>query len=174
MRTRYAVVACAVLALAPQIGAAQAPAPAIPDAMPFDIPYGTPITLDQAHKAIMAASEEATKRRWKMAISVTDPSGNLVAHATLDGTQYGSIPIAQAKARSAAMLRRPSKLLADAINGGSPATLSLLGLFGGGASEGGLPIIVDGKLIGAIGVSGGTAPQDGVIAKAGIDALAAR
>ena len=179
MTTRFVLAAIAAVALSAPIAQAQAPAPAspapaapgIPDAMPFDIPYGTPINLDTAHKAIAAAAAEARKRNWKMSISVVDPSGNLVAHATLDGTQYGSIAISQAKARTAALLRRPTKLLADAVNGGSPATLSLLGLFAGAASEGGLPIVTDGKLVGAIGVSGGTAPQDGVVAKAGLDAI---
>ena len=163
----------AQLALAQAPAAPAAPAP-IPDAMPFDIPYGAPITLDQAHKAIGAAADDAKKRNWKMAITVVDPSGNLIAHATLDNTQYASIPIAQSKARTAAMLRRSTLLIANAVNSGSPATLSLLGLFAGAASEGGLPIVVDGKLIVAIGVSGGTGGQDGVIAKAGMDALTAK
>ena len=110
----------------------------------------------------MAAATEAKKRNWKMAIAVVGPAGQLVAHATIDGTQYESIEIAQAKARTAALFRRPNKLLADAINGGTPATLSLLALTHGVASEGGFPIVMDGKLIGAIGASGGTAPQDGV------------
>ena len=159
-------------AAAPPAGAPSAAA-AIPDAMPFNIPYGQPIDLDQAHKVIAAAAADAKKRNWKVAISVVGPSGNLVAHATMDDTQYASIPIAQAKARTSATLRRPSKALADAINGGSPATLSLIGLFDGAASEGGLPSIVDGKLIGAIGVSGATGAQDGVIAKVGLDAAIA-
>jgi len=106
-----------------------------------------------------------------MAIAVVGPAGQLIAHATLDGTQYASIEIAQAKARSAALYRRPSKAFADAINGGTPATLSLLALTHGAASEGGFPIVVDGKLIGAIGASGGIATQDGVTAKAGLDAV---
>ena len=87
---------------------------------------------------------------------------------------YASIDIAQAKARTAALFRRPTKLLADGINGGTPATLSLLALSHGAASEGGFPIVVDGKLIGAIGASGGTAPQDGAVAKVGLDAVTAR
>ena len=142
--------------------------------MPFDIPYGMNIGLDQAHKALTAAAAEAKKHNWKMSLTVVDTAGNLVAHATMDGTQYGSIAISQGKARTAALFRRPSKVFADGINGGSPATLSLLALNQGAASEGGLPIIVDGKLIGAIGVSGGTAPQDGVVAKAGLDAASAK
>jgi uncharacterized protein GlcG (DUF336 family) len=183
MLKSLALATIAAALLAPQHAHAQAPAtppaspaaPApIPDAMPFDIPYGAPINLEQAHKAIAAAAADAQKRNWKMAIAVVDPSGNLIAHATLDNTQYASIAISQAKARTAAMLRRSTLLLANAVNSGSPATLSLLGLFAGAASEGGLPIVVDGKLIGAIGVSGGTGGQDGVIAKVGMDALTAK
>jgi glc operon protein GlcG len=146
---------------------------AVPEAMPFDIPYGTPIDLAAAQKAIAAAEAEAKKHNWKMAIAVVGPAGQLVAHATLDGTQYASIEIAQAKARSAALYRRPSKAFADVINGGTPATLSILALTHGVASEGGFPIVVDGKLIGAIGASGGIATQDGVTAKAGLDAVTA-
>ncbi len=152
-----------------------APAPAVPEAMPFDIPYGTPISMDDAHKAIMGAVAEAKKHNWKMSISVVDPAGNLLAHATMDGTQYASIPISQAKARTAALFRRPSKVFQDAINGangpGTPGTLSLLALNGGAASEGGFPIVKDGKLIGAIGASGGIATQDGMTAKGGLIAL---
>jgi glc operon protein GlcG len=141
--------------------------------MPFDIPYGTPIVLETAQKAIMAAESEAKKHNWKMAIAVVDPAGQLIAHATMDGTQYGSIEFAQAKARTAAGLRRPSKAFGDAINGGAPSALSIIILERGGAAEGGFPIVVDGKLIGAIGVSGGLATQDGVAAKAGLDAVTA-
>ena len=155
----------------PAAPAAVVPAapPAVPEAMPFDIPYGTPISMEMAHKAIMAAAEEAKKHNWKMAITVVDPNGNLVAHATMDGTQYASIPIAQAKARTAAQYRRPSKVFEDAVNaGGRPSVLSLMVLTGGAASEGGFPIVVDGKLIGAIGASGGIASQDAVTARAGL------
>jgi glc operon protein GlcG len=157
---------------------AQAPAapPAqVPEAMPFDIPYGVPITMDQAHKAILAAVNEAKKHNWKMSISVVDPAGNLVAHATMDGTQYASIPISQAKARTAALFRRPSGVFQTAINtNGTPSTLSLLGMTGAVASEGGFPIVVDGKLIGAIGASGGIFTQDAVTAKAGLEAAEAK
>jgi glc operon protein GlcG len=149
---------------------AGAPAP-VPEAMPNDIPYGAPVGVEMAEKAITAAAAEARKHNWKMSISVVDPSGNLIAHHTMDGTQYASIAISQAKARTAALYRRPSKALADGINGGSPGTLSLLALSAGAASEGGFPIVVNGKLIGAIGASGGFASQDGVTAKAGLTAL---
>lgn len=155
---------------------AQAPAPAaapapVPEVMPFDIPYGTPISMDTAHKAIMAAAEEARKHNWKMSISVVDPAGNLVAHATMDGTQYASITISQAKARTAALYRRPSGLFQTSVNGGTPSALGLLALTGGAPSEGGFPIVVDGKLIGAIGASGGIFTQDAATAKAGLAAL---
>jgi uncharacterized protein GlcG (DUF336 family) len=151
---------------------AQAPAP-VPEAMPFDIPYGTPIALDTAQKAIIAAETEAKKHNWKMAIAVVDPAGQLIAHATMDDTQHGSIEFAQAKARTAAAFRRSSKAFADAINGGSPSELTTMILERGGAVEGGFPIVVDGKLIGAIGASGGLGAQDGVTAKAGLDAVTA-
>jgi uncharacterized protein GlcG (DUF336 family) len=154
---------------------AQTPAPAVPEAMPFDIPYGTPIDMDEAHKGIMAAVTEAKMHNWKMAVSVVDPSGNLIAHATMDGTQIASIAIAQAKARTAALFRRPSKLFQDGVNGANgppiPGILGLLAISGGVASEGGYPIVKDGKLIGAIGASGGIATQDGMTARAGLTAV---
>jgi glc operon protein GlcG len=158
-----------------QAPAAPAAAPAIPEAMPFDIPYGAPIGLDDAEKAIMAAVAEARKHNWKMSITVVDPSGYVIAHATMDGTQYASIKISDAKARTAALFRRSSKLFADGINGANgaptPATLSLLALNQGAASEGGYPIVKDGKLIGAIGASGGIATQDGATSRAGLAGL---
>jgi uncharacterized protein GlcG (DUF336 family) len=152
---------------------AQAPAPApVPEAMPFDIPYGTPITVEQAQTAITAAMTEAKKHNWKMSISIVDPGGNLIAHATMNGTQYASISISQAKARTAALFRRASGVFQGAINtGGSPSSLSLLALNGGVASEGGFPIVIDGKLVGAIGASGGIFTQDAVTAKAGLQAV---
>lgn len=155
----------------PVSGTPAAAAP-VPEAMPFDIPYGTPINLDQAHKAITAAVDEAKKHNWKMSISIVDPSGNLIAHATMDGTQYASIEISQAKARTAAQFRRPSGAFQAAINtGGSPSSLGLLALTRGAPSEGGFPIVVDGKLTGAIGASGGIFTQDAVTAKAGLEAV---
>ncbi len=182
MRALVANVAAAVIAglfVAPA-GHAQAPAPTaspapdvVPEAMPFDIPYGTPITLDQAQTVITAAMAEARKHNWKMSISVADPAGFLVAHATMDGTQYGSTEVSQAKARTSALYRRPSGVFQTAVNtGGAPSALSILMLTRAVASEGGFPIVVDGKLIGAIGASGGIFTQDAVVAKAGLAALA--
>jgi uncharacterized protein GlcG (DUF336 family) len=179
MRITTAIIASAVAAVtigAAPLAHAQAPAAApapVPEVMPFDIPYGAPISLDQANKAITAAAAEAKKHNWKMAITVVDPAGNVVAHATMDGTQYASIPIAQAKARTSALFRRASGVFQTAINtGGSPSSLSLLALAGGAASEGGFPIVIDGKLVGAIGASGGIFTQDAVTAKAGLEAVA--
>jgi glc operon protein GlcG len=153
---------------------AQAPA-AVPEAMPFDIPYGTSIGLEQATKLIEAAEVEAKKHNWKMDIAVVGPSGDLVAFARMDGAQFASIDIAQDKARASARFRRPTKVFADAINGNpaaappaspSPATGTLRGVVG---SEGGFPLVEGGKLIGAIGCSGGLAAQDGVTCKAAAD-----
>jgi glc operon protein GlcG len=174
MRIIAAIVATTLVAV--PLAYAQAPAPAaapapVPEVMPFDIPYGTPVSLETAQKAIMAAAAEAKKHNWKMSIAVVDPAGNLIAHATMDGTQYASIAISQAKARTAALFRRPSGTFQAAINGGTPNALSLLALSGGVASEGGFPIVVDGKLVGAIGCSGGIFTQDAATAKAGLAAL---
>jgi uncharacterized protein GlcG (DUF336 family) len=183
MRITGAVIAAAIFSAvataAPRVHAqAQTPAPAtpaapaaVPEAMPFDIPYGVPINLDQADQVIKAAIAEAKKHNWKMSISVVDPAGFLVAHATMDGTQYGSVQVSQAKARTAALFRRNSDVFQTAVNGGRPSVLTILTLNGGVASEGGFPIVIDGKLIGAIGASGGISTQDAVTAKAGLEAL---
>ena len=168
---RIAAAIAAMMLSAIPLARAQTP-PTVPETMPFDIPYGTPVNLEHAQKAIAAAVAEARTHNWKMAIAVVDPAGNTIALATMDGTQYASIAIAQAKARTAAMFRRPSGVFQAGINtGGSPSTLSLLALTGGVASEGGFPIVSDGKLTGAIGASGGIFTQDAVTAKAGLAAL---
>jgi uncharacterized protein GlcG (DUF336 family) len=172
--SRHAIFLTLAVALAAPLTAAQvrAQAPAaVPEQMPFDIPYGASIGLGAAQTAIMASINEAKKHNWKMAVTVVGPDGQLIAHATMDGTQYASIDISQAKARTAALFRRPSKAFADSINGGAPGGLSLMLMERSVASEGGFPIIVDGKLIGAIGASGGIATQDGATAKAGLDAV---
>jgi glc operon protein GlcG len=149
--------------------ATPAPAPApIPDVMPFDIPIGTPITLDHAKQVAAAAVAEAKKRNWKMAITIVEPTGDLVYFEKLDGTQYASGTISQGKARAAATYRRQTKVFQDLVNSGQPYLLSLPGVV---ASEGGIPLVENGKLIGAIGVSGGTSPQDGVVSKAGADTV---
>jgi uncharacterized protein GlcG (DUF336 family) len=130
--------------------------------------YGNPITLEQAKKAMDAAEAEAKKNNWLMAIAIVSPSGDLVYFRKLDGTQYASIQIAQHKAKAAATFRRPTKVFQDGLAAGNHFLLTLDGVI---ASEGGVPIIADGKLIGAIGASGGTGQQDGVVATAGAGAL---
>lgn len=171
MRIATAIIATTLFAV--PLAHAQTPAPAaapapVPEVMPFDIPYGMAINLEQAQKAIAASEAEAKKHNWKMAITVVDPAGNLIAAATMDGTQYASIAISQGKARTAALFRRPSGAFQTAVNNGGANALSLLALSGGVASEGGFPIVVDGKLVGAIGASGGIFTQDAVTAKAGL------
>ena len=149
--------------------AAQAPAPAsVPDVMPFDIPYGAPISLERAKQIGDAAVAEAKKRNWKMVIVIVEPTGDLVYFQKMDGTQYASIKIAPGKAQTAARYRRPSKAFNEQMETGHPYVATLDGVV---ASEGGVPIVENGKLIGAIGVSGGAPPQDGVVAKAGLDAM---
>ena len=132
--------------------------------------YGTPITLDQAKKAMAGAEAEAKKNGWPVVIVILDSGGNLVMLQRLDNAQWGSIDIAKDKARSAVALRRPTKVFQDLIAQGG-ANLRLLNLSGASLLEGGIPIMADGKVIGSIGVSGVTGPQDSQIAQAGVDAL---
>jgi glc operon protein GlcG len=135
--------------------------------------YGPNITIDQAKKALAAAEADARGKGWPMAIAVVDNAGMLVAFVKLDNTQNGSVLIAQDKAASSAMLRRPTKTIQDGVAGGG-AGLRFLALRHAVPIEGGLPLMVDGKIVGAIGVSGMASDQDGVIAKTGADALAAK
>jgi len=132
-------------------------------------PYGAAITLDQAKKVMMGAEAEAKKNNWPVVIVVLDSGGNLVMLQRLDNTQWGSIDIAREKARSAVALRRPTKVFQDLIAQGG-ANLRLLTI-GYSVLEGGIPIVVDGKIIGSVGVSGVTSQQDAQIGQAGIDAL---
>jgi len=133
-------------------------------------PYGPSIGADEAKKMAALSVAEARKNNFKMAIAVVDISGDLVYFEKMDGTQAASVQIAQDKARSAARFKRPTKALQDALAAGG-AGLRLLALQGAVPVEGGLPIIVDGKIVGAIGASGGTSEQDGQTAKAGADSV---
>jgi glc operon protein GlcG len=130
--------------------------------------YGPQVNLEMAKKMAAAAVVEAKKNGWPVAIAIVDNHGGLVYFEMLDDTQTASANIAIEKARTSAMFRRPTKVLEDAIAGGRVA---VLGLPGATPIEGGLPIIVGGKVSGAIGVSGVTSQQDGQVAKAGLDAL---
>lgn len=158
-----------LLATAALLGAAlpahaQAPAaPAVPQ-------YGSNVNHEQARRALAAAIADARRLNIPMAVAVVDTAGLLVAFERMDNTQTGSVAVAQDKAVSAAMFRRPTKVFQDAVAGGG-AGLRILTLRGANAVEGGLPLVVDGRIIGGIGVSGGTAEQDGEVARAAVGAL---
>lgn len=132
--------------------------------------YGTPITADVAKKAAAAAIAEARRTNLTMAIAIVDPNGFLVYFEKMDNTQNGSVNVAQEKAKSAALFKRPTKAFQDILAAGGEG-LRILALGGAVPVEGGVPIIVAGKIVGAIGASGGTSQQDGAVAKAGADAL---
>jgi uncharacterized protein GlcG (DUF336 family) len=134
------------------------------------LPYGTPISLDNAKKAAAATAAEARKNGWFMGIAVVDPNGDLIYFERMDNTQVGSVRIAMRKAETAAKFKRPSKVFQDLLAKGDNFTY-LLGLEGAMPVQGGLPIVMDGKIVGAIGVSGATGDQDSQCAQAGIDAL---
>jgi len=147
---------------------AQAPPPAAPSTAPPP-PYGAPIGVTDAKKAAAAAIAEVAKvGSAPDAIAVVDHGGFLIYFERMDNTQLGSVEIAIEKARSAALFRRPSKVFEDALAGGRTAILALRGVV---PLDGGVPIISGGKLVGAIGASGGTTQQDGQVAKAGADAI---
>lgn len=132
--------------------------------------YGTSVNLEQAKKAIAAGLAEARKNNWPVAIAVLDTHGFLVAFEKMDDTQSASVQVAIDKGVSAAIYRRPSKVFEDLVAGGGAGS-RVMNLRGASTVEGGVPIVVGGKVIGAIGVSGVTSQQDGVVAKAGADAL---
>jgi glc operon protein GlcG len=140
--------------------------PAQPAAQGQPNMYGPTITADQAKSAAAAAVAEARKNQWTMAIAVVDPAGDLVYFEKMDNTQVGSVDVAIAKARSSARFKRPTKAFQDALAAGGEGW-RILSLEGATAVEGGLPLVAGGKIIGAIGASGGTAQQDGVTAGAG-------
>jgi len=132
--------------------------------------YGPNISLDQAKKVLAGADAEARKNGWPMAIAIVDTAGQLVLYQRHDNTQTASIQVAQDKAVSAAMYRRPTKVFQDAVAKGGEGT-RVLGLRAASPVEGGLTIAVDGKIIGGIGVSGMASDQDGMVAKAGAESL---
>ncbi len=132
--------------------------------------YGSAIHLDTSRRISAAAVAEAQRNGWTMAVAIVDTAGDLVYFEKMDDTQTGSVTVSQAKARSAARFKRPTKAFQDALTA-TPDGLRILALEGAVPVEGGLPIVVDGKIVGAIGVSGGTSQQDGQCAKAGLDAV---
>ncbi|WP_435021807.1 GlcG/HbpS family heme-binding protein [Tundrisphaera sp. TA3] len=143
--------------------------PAAPVVGQEPTPYGPPITLEQALRLVAAAEAEAKKHSWPVAITVVDSGGHLVAFHRLDNTQLGSVEVSLEKARTSAMFRRPTKYFEDAIAAGGAGLRSLRSPVM--PIEGGLPVILDGKIIGAIGVSGVKPVEDGQVARAGLAAL---
>jgi glc operon protein GlcG len=169
MRSRY--ISCLVLGATLLASAsdwadqAQAsPLDAIPEKMPFNEPYGAPIGAQRAQALIQAAAAEATRRGWAMNIAVVDSGTNLVAFLRMDGAQLASIAISEHKARTAARFRRPTKVMEKAIQ--EADMKYMLTLDDVIASRGGIPLIEDGKIIGAVGCSGGTGSQDEVVCNA--------
>ena len=138
----------------------------VPERIPFDMPYGPPISLERAQSAINAVVAEAKRRDWKMNVAVVDSGGNLVAFQRMDGAMLASIQIAEHKARAAATFRRETKVFENGIQANN--LNYLMTLDGIVASRGGIPLVEHGKLIGAIGCSGGTDSQDEVVCRAGV------
>src|SRR5579862_2827798 len=145
---------------------AQQPNPldVVPEKMPFDVPYGAPISLEHADAVLAAALGESKNRGWKLNCAVVDSGGNLVSFKRQDGAQLASIDISIHKARTAAKFRRETRLFENGVQGGNNYLLTLDDVI---ASRGGIPLVESGKLIGAVGCSGGTGSQDEVGAKAG-------
>jgi glc operon protein GlcG len=176
MRILMALTICAAACAA---GLAQAQQPATPPAAPpASTPssppapeYGLPINSEQAKTAASAALAEARKNSWRMAVAIVAPDGSVIYFEQMDGSQNASFLLASAKARTAALFRRSTKVFVDQFAAGNVAFMTFPNEARPVASEGGLPIIVDGKIIGAIGVSGGTGPQNGVAAAAGVGAV---
>ncbi len=161
--TRFAVLV-ALLGSMTTLWAQQAPASS------SATPYGSPVSLETAKKAAAVALAEAAKNNWTVAVAVVDPSGNLVYYEKMDNTQLGSAHVSVDKARSAALFKRPTKAFQDALAGGGPG-LRILGIEGAVPVEGGVPLIVEGKIIGAIGVSGDTSEHDAQCAGVGAAAI---
>jgi glc operon protein GlcG len=127
------------------------------------------LTLDLAKRIAAACHAECVKNSWKMFIAIIDDGGNLMYLERMDGAQLGSQQVSVDKGRSALLFKRPTKALEDAVAGGRVVVMKLANAI---PVEGGLPLVVDGEFVGAIGISGGTSPQDGVVAQAGVDELA--
>ena len=162
---RLAMVLAALLCALSLRAMAQAPLPPPPQ-----MPYGMPISTEDAKRVAAGAIAEARRNNWNMAIALVDIGGYLVYFERMPNTQFGSVDLAIEKARTAALFRRPTKVFQDALAGGGDG-LRVLRLTGTIPNEGGVPIIVEGKLVGAIGISGGSVEQDGQAAKAGVSSL---
>lgn len=168
---QIACAACLVVAsaAAAQTSAAQPATGAVPEKMPFDIPYGASIGLDTAKRLLAIAEAEARKHDWKMNIAVVDPHGELLAFERMDGAQYASIEVSQNKARTSARFRRETRVFYNQFESGHAYVSTLdTGLV---ASPGGFPLVEGAKVVGAVGCSGGTGDQDAVVCKAAADAI---
>jgi len=132
--------------------------------------YGFPIALEAAKKVAAPALAEAARNNWAMAVAIVDPAGDLVYFERMDTTQLGSVTVAVDKARSAARFKRPTKAFQEMLASGGDG-LRVFGISGAVPVDGGVPIVVDGTIVGAIGVSGGTSAQDGQCARAGAAAV---
>jgi glc operon protein GlcG len=171
-KTAVAIIGAALLIGSPiwaQPPTSANPLDVVPENMPFDTPYGAPISLERAQAAINSAVAEAKKRNWKMNVAVVDSGGNLVAFQRMDGAQLASIQVAEHKARTAATFRRETKVFENGIQVNNFSYL--LTLDGIIASRGGIPLVGQGRMIGAIGCSGGASSQDEVVCKAGAAVL---
>jgi glc operon protein GlcG len=166
-----AIVSSPVLAETPTPAAPPSPPAAggTPDAMPFDIPYGVSIGLERAKQVMAAAEAEAGRRNWKLNIAVVDTNGELVHFSRMEGAQIASGPISVGKARTAARFRRESRLFYNAYEGGHSYVGTLDPTLV--ASPGGFPLVEGGKLIGAVGCSGGTGDQDAAVCKVGAEVV---
>jgi glc operon protein GlcG len=133
-------------------------------------PYGSAITIENAKKAAAAALEEARRNNWTMVVAIVDPGGHLVYLERMDGAPIGSVAVATAKARSAAIFKRATKVFQDTLASGGEG-LRVLQLEKAIPVEGGIPLVMDGKVVGAIGLSGGTSAQDGQCAQAGVNGI---
>jgi glc operon protein GlcG len=162
--TLVAILACGA-ALADQPNARDI----VPVNLPFNLPYGAPISLARANAVIAAAQAEAARHHWPLNIAVVDSGNNLVAFQRMDGAQLASIIISQHKAHTAVNFRRETKVFESGVQEGNlPYLLTFDGII---ASRGGIPLVENGKLIGAIGCSGGTGSQDEVACKAGANII---
>jgi glc operon protein GlcG len=134
-----------------------------------DLPTKKVLTLSVARQVAAAAEQHANDNQWKVCIAIVDDGGHLIYFQRIDGVQTGSVIVSQRKAQTAIGFKRPTKVFEEGVAGGRNALLALPGAV---PLEGGIPLVVDGEMVGAIGVSGVTAQQDGMIAQAGADALA--
>src|SRR5277367_858590 len=156
---------CASLSGQAQTPPSASPLDAVPEPMPFDVPYGAAISLERAQSPIAVAIAEAKKHNWKLNVAVVDSGANLVAFQRMDGAQLASIAVSEHKARAAASFRRETRVFEDAIQ--LKQNYYALSIDGIVASRGGIPLIEGGKIVGAIGCSGGTGSQDEVACKVG-------